>query len=164
MLLKFLYGKVILCVPYLPKQSSPRLVISLSSSSSLNLILWARISPLTISGVDSSSLLLYIHFPLKAKAQQLFSLLSPIYPLCILHSVLNIHPKSSSLFLSVVIRYPDDDAQPAAELPEHDGCAAAPKPWSAQFPEGRHGRTNAKHNGPVPTDAIISGMDDLSLT
>lgn len=69
--------------------------------------------------------------------------------------VLNILPKHS---LSVVVRSPDDDAQPAAELPEHDGCAAAPKPWSAQFPEGRHGRTDAKHNGPVPTDAIISGM------
>lgn len=59
------------------------------------------------------------------------------------------------------VRSPDHDSQPAAELPEHDGCTAAPKPWFAQFAEGRHGRTNAKHHGSVPTDAIISGMDSL---
>lgn len=65
--------------------------------------------------------------------------------------------------LSVMIRSPDHDTQPAAELPEHDGCAAAPEPWSAQFSEGRHGGSDAKHNGPVPTDAIISGMDSTYL-
>lgn len=65
----------------------------------------------------------------------------------------------SLLCLSVVTRSPDNDAQPAAELPGYDWCAAAPEPWSAQFPEGRHGRTNAKHNGPVPPDAVISGID-----
>lgn len=59
------------------------------------------------------------------------------------------------------VRSPDHNSQPAAELPEHDGCAAAPKPWFAQFAEGRHGRTNAKHNGSVPTDAIISGEDSF---
>lgn len=61
--------------------------------------------------------------------------------------------------LSIVIRSSDNDAQPAAQLPGHDGCAAAPKPWSTQFPEGRNGGTDAKHNGPVPTDAVLSGMN-----
>lgn len=55
-------------------------------------------------------------------------------------------------------RSPDHDSQPAAELPEHDGSAAAPEPWFAQFPEGGHGRANAEHHGSVPTDAVLSGM------
>lgn len=71
----------------------------------------------------------------------------------------NYHLISLLQLLSVVIRSPDHDAQPAAKLPGYDGCAAASKPWSAQFPEGKHGRTNAKHYGSIPTDAIISGMD-----
>lgn len=80
---------------------------------------------------------------------------------CLIH-LLCISSGCTHLYsLSFFIRSPNNDAEPAAELPEYDGCAAAPKPWSAQFPEGRHGwtngGTNAEHNGPVPTDAIISG-------
>lgn len=56
-------------------------------------------------------------------------------------------------------RSPDHDSQPAAKLPECDGCAAASKPWFAQFTEGRNGRTDAKHHGSVCTDAIISGIN-----
>lgn len=61
------------------------------------------------------------------------------------------------------VRSPDHDSQPAAELPEHDGSAAAPEPWFAQFPEGRHGRANAEHHGSVPTDAVLSGMTGAQL-
>lgn len=62
------------------------------------------------------------------------------------------------------VRSPDHDSQPAAKLPECDGCAAASKPWFAQFTEGRNGRTDAKHHGPVCTDAIISGINTKTLS
>lgn len=68
---------------------------------------------------------------------------------------------SHSIFASCVLLIcrspPSCDAKPRIELPDHCRHAAKPQPHSHWQPAKQYGQPDARHDGPVPSSAVLSG-------
>lgn len=52
---------------------------------------------------------------------------------------------------------PGCDAKPRIQLPDHCRHAANPQPHSHWQPAKQYGQPDARHDGPVPSGAVLSG-------
>lgn len=53
---------------------------------------------------------------------------------------------------------PSRDAKPSVQLPNHSGRAVNPQPRSHWQPAQQYGQPDARHDGPVPSSAVLSGI------
>lgn len=64
----------------------------------------------------------------------------------------------SPLLLSFRLSAPSRDAKPSVQLPDHSGRAANTQPRSHWQPAKQYGQPDARHDGPVPSNAVLSGI------
>lgn len=55
------------------------------------------------------------------------------------------------------ISAPSHDAKPGVQLPDRSGRAADSQPRSHWQPAKQYGQPDARHDGPVPSNAVLSG-------
>lgn len=53
---------------------------------------------------------------------------------------------------------PSRDAKPSVQLPDRSGRAANLQPRSHWQPAKQYGQPDARHDGPVPSNAVLSGI------
>ena len=53
---------------------------------------------------------------------------------------------------------PSHDAKPSVQLPDHNGHAANIQPRAHWQPAKQYGQPDARHDGPVPSNAVLSGI------
>lgn len=59
---------------------------------------------------------------------------------------------------SFCLSAPSRDAKPSVQLPDHSGRAANIQPRSHWQPAKQYGQPDARHDGPVPSNAVLSGI------
>lgn len=59
---------------------------------------------------------------------------------------------------SFCLSAPSRDAKPSVQLPDHSGRAAKSQPRSHRQPAKQYGQPDARHDGPVPSNAVLSGI------
>lgn len=67
--------------------------------------------------------------------------------------------------LLILLSPPSCDAKPRFQLPDHCRHAAIPQPHCHRQPAKQYGQPDARHDGPVPASAVLSGnwkkMDEM---
>lgn len=61
---------------------------------------------------------------------------------------------------SFCLSAPSRDAKPSVQLPDRSGRAANTQPRSHWQPAKQYGQPDARHDGPVPSNAVLSGTFD----
>lgn len=72
-----------------------------------------------------------------------------------------------SVALLILLSPPSCDAKPRIQLPDHCRLAANPQPHCHRQPAKQYRQPDARHDGPVPASAVLSGncnkMDEMKV-
>lgn len=98
--------------------------------------------------------LLYVRSPLLCLLLQIFQSVKSVCESWILNSF---HSVTVLCFFSFCLSAPSRDAKPSVQLPDRSGHAANTQPRSHWQPAKQYGQPDARHDGPVPPNAVLSG-------
>lgn len=73
-------------------------------------------------------------------------------------SGVSFHSVTALCLFSFCFSAPSRDAKPSVQLPDRSGRTANTQPRSHWQPAKQYGQPDARHDGPVPSNAVLSGI------
>lgn len=88
----------------------------------------------------------------------LIAVFSCLVIIAVFLSGVSFHSVTALCLFSFCLSAPSRDAKPSVQLPDHSGRAANTQPRSHWQPAKQYGQPDARHDGPVPSNAVLSGI------